>query len=160
MQLSAGTTSDPHEPGAIATPGAAAYSATESNAAYLADTERTLLENGVDQVHWFALYSALEAGSPTADLGLLSTGTARRPAKLGPERRCRPTTPSNWSVPSPASRSPAIKPAVRPSSTRPPDPEFTAATAVHQASLTLPGYSVTVIHLYQSPSDVRSQWTN
>jgi alpha-N-arabinofuranosidase len=58
-------------------PTAAPYSATQSNAAYLADTELTLLEHGASQVHWFGLYSGLEQGSPTADLGLLSTGNCQ-----------------------------------------------------------------------------------
>jgi alpha-N-arabinofuranosidase len=58
-------------------PSAMAYSATQSNSAYLADTELTLLENKVQEAHWFGLYSALQAGSPTADLGLLSTGNCQ-----------------------------------------------------------------------------------
>jgi alpha-N-arabinofuranosidase len=58
-------------------PSAMPYSGTQSNAAYLADTELTLLANGVDRVEWFGLYSALEQGSPTADLGLLSTGNCQ-----------------------------------------------------------------------------------
>ncbi|AKU17347.1 hypothetical protein VV02_18310 [Luteipulveratus mongoliensis] len=58
-------------------PAAMPYSATQSNAAYLADTELALLAAGAREVHWFGLYSALQRGSPTADLGLLSTGNCQ-----------------------------------------------------------------------------------
>jgi hypothetical protein len=49
------------------------YTGTQGNAAYLADTNFTLLENGVAGVDWFALYSGLNAALPDGDLGLLSS---------------------------------------------------------------------------------------
>ncbi|MFI9325785.1 hypothetical protein ACIGXI_39225 [Kitasatospora aureofaciens] len=61
---------------------------TAAGALYLLDSNLSLLENGVSQVDWWALYNGPEGGKDWGDLGLLSSGTC--PAHWSGLQPCEP----------------------------------------------------------------------